>query len=140
MVIYLVLLKLHSSIIMIPLHWKPLVLSTCVKPGMHAPLSPHTVQDGLQFLLHFLWPTSSGDQSLACRSLREAKTFPKDAFCQTQTAHGHYDDQGSFWNVMGCMRGSDSEDHPGPHVAYYPYKIPNAQARFQINYKYRLFL
>ena len=46
-------------------------------------------------------------------NMREAKTFPKDAFCQTQTAHGHYDDQGSFWNVMGCMRGSDSEDHPG---------------------------
>ena len=69
--------------------------------------------------------------------MREAKTFPKDAFCQTQTAHGHYDDQGSFWNVMGCMRGSDSEDHPGPHVAYYPYKIPNAQARFQIDWRGR---
>ena len=69
--------------------------------------------------------------------MREAKTFPKDAFCQTQTAHGHYDDQGSFWNVMGCMRGSDSEDHPGPHVAYYPYKIPNAQARFQIDLRGR---
>ena len=72
-------------------------------------------------------------ETIGTFNMREAKTFPKDAFCQTQTAHGHYDDQGSFWNVMGCMRGSDSEDHPGPHVAYYPYKIPNAQARFQID-------
>ena len=31
MVICLVWLKLHSLIIMIPLHWKPLVLLTCVK-------------------------------------------------------------------------------------------------------------
>jgi len=66
-------------------------------------------------------------ETIGTFNMREAKTFPKDAFCQTQTAHGHFDDQGSFWNVMGCMRGSDSEDHPGPHVAYYPYKIPNAQ-------------
>ena len=76
-------------------------------------------------------------ETIGTFNMREAKTFPKDAFCQTQTAHGHYDDQGSFWNVMGCMRGSDSEDHPGPHVAYYPYKIPNAQARFQIDLRGR---
>ena len=52
-------------------------------------------------------------ETIGTFNMREAKTFPTDAFCQTQTAHGHFDDQGSFWNVMGCMRASDSDDHPG---------------------------
>ena len=54
-------------------------------------------------------------------TLGEADNFPEDAFCQTQTAHGHFDEDGTFWNIMACM------ESPAPTVAYYPYKIPNAR-------------
>jgi len=33
----------------------------------------------------------------------EAGNFPDKVFCQTQTAHGHFDGSGTFWNVMACL-------------------------------------
>ena len=51
----------------------------------------------------------------------DADNFPEGAFCQTQTAHGHFDADGTFWNIMACIV------KPAPTVAYFPYKIPNAQ-------------
>ena len=33
----------------------------------------------------------------------EADNFPEGAFCQTQTAHGHFDEDGTFWNIMACI-------------------------------------
>ena len=41
----------------------------------------------------------------------EADNFPEGAFCQTQTAHGHFDEDGTFWNIMACIVS------PAPTVA-----------------------
>ena len=52
----------------------------------------------------------------------DSKNFPEDVYCLTQTAHGHFDLEGTFWNIMGCME-LPTGIIPAPRVAYIPFKV-----------------
>ena len=53
----------------------------------------------------------------------DSKNFPEGVYCLTQTAHGHFNLKGDFWNIMGCME-LPTGIIPAPRVAYIPFKVP----------------
>ena len=54
---------------------------------------------------------------------RTAPNFPSDLECTKQSAHGHIDEHGDYYNVFSCLTKPSSEYGSIPLVAYLPFKI-----------------